>query len=389
MSAKHAVKAGLGACAAIAGAFVATAVVTYQYAANNADRPRWVHSLNFVQAHGKTYLKTPTGGFPDHPGELSLRTTHGGLIRLSPPVTSPGGEFTFREVTPTVQQPSMIPTTGAFTGHLGETPGDFGLTWEDCVVGGSPAWRVQPNTPPADVSVWAIHLHGHGSRRSQTLRSVTTLSNQGATSLVPTGRTSHDHAHPSRRSTLGREEWKDLRAAHDYALRNGATHILYVGWSLGAIHALRIITHHSRENVAGAIFVSPAVDIAEAITASLHRLRIPKLLALAIALLGGLLHGAHPGWTIKDELHSLARDPIPMLILQGEADRTVPFEITSRVLSAAGLRPQIQRFAKANHTLEYNADPELWEATIARWYSRHIQAQRQFEENSQQEELNS
>lgn len=326
-----------------------------------------------VRGHGRSgtreYLDFDPDGFAAHPGRLSMRAASGGeLVVLGPPVV---GTVARRTVERGDAARIVLDAKGRLSGHLGETPADFGYASEDATIGGLPAWVIPP--PSAGNGVWVIHVHGLGSSRSQCLRGVAAFAALGCTSLLPTYRTSLDLTPTPGRSHLGVTEWQDIEAARRYALDHGARRVLFVGWSLGASIVLRTIDECAAERTAGALLVSPALDWPAIITAQLRRAGCPGFLARWLPHTVNLIRPRGEPvirWRDMPAAYMHKHPSIPTMIFHGTEDHSVPVELSRSFVSRQIQPAEIVEFDGAGHTLEWNSAPQLWNESVQAWCRR-------------------
>ncbi|MGY4541347.1 pimeloyl-ACP methyl ester carboxylesterase [Arthrobacter sp. UYNi723] len=308
-------------------------------------------------------------GFVAHPGRLSMRAVSGGdLLILGPPEES-GGKI--RRVIEK-GDPARLreDRKGQLSGHLGESPADFGLKFTSVTVGEQSVWEILGDADKSS-DVWVIHVHGLGSQRSQVLRGVPTFTSMGFTSLVPTYRTSLDggaEAPPA--SHLGLSEWRDIEPVQRYALSRGAKRIIYVGWSLGASIVLQVIRNAPASEVAGAVLVSPALDWRAIILSALASAGAPR--PLARWMLSGFNLFRSKGepairWRDLPATSPATDTKVPTMVIHGSADRSIPVDL-SRIYAAR--QPDgisMVEFPEAHHTLEWNAAPGKWNDAVQTW----------------------
>ena len=266
--------------------------------------------------------------------------------------------------------------TISWTGVHFPTPTSAGLRAEEIAVptelGPTPAWRVDAGNG----EVWAVHIHGMGSTRAGTLRGVQVATSAGLTSLVPTYRnTAEGIHHGSGRSTLGLDEARDVEPALEYALAHGARRIVLFGWSMGASIALQLADlPRWRKHVVGVVADSPVLDWRATLEANCSRAGLPswsahlaypwlthRLLARTVGLDRAVDLDALD-WTSPDRLK------IPLLILQGTADQSTPWQVAAEVDEA---NPMVGlELFDADHTLSWNSAPERWRADTTNWLSK-------------------
>lgn len=270
---------------------------------------------------------------------------------------------------------------GRLTGWFYLTPADLGVPFEEVAIatplGDAPAWLI----PPADAARdrWAIHVHGRAVRRPETLRAVPVFREAGFTSLVVSYRNDNE-APPSDdfRYALGDREWLDVDAAMRYAVDNGATQIVLVGWSMGGATVLQALTRSAvGDRVAGVVLESPVVDWIAALDFQVRLRRLPVFVRSFVIVLfksrwGRVFTGLAEPLDI-DRLDFVTRAKEldrPVLILHSDDDGFVP-STASRALAIA--RPDIvsyEAFEVARHTKLWNYDRARWEGAIGGWLAK-------------------
>ncbi|BCW83960.1 hypothetical protein NicSoilE8_16330 [Arthrobacter sp. NicSoilE8] len=270
---------------------------------------------------------------------------------------------------------------GIWSGYVYSKPEQLGLPYQDVEIpvdnGVAPAWRFDPFAGVVTPGVWAIHIHGMGGRRAGTLRGIPVARRLGLTSLVVTFRNDGD-APPSYdgRYSLGQGEWRDVEAAINYAISNGAERIVLFGWSLGAAIALQTAALSPNcSRVAGMVLDAPVFDWRTTLAANAKAAGLPQPL---VHLGFGILRSKALRWVTGlaepiclDSLDWLTRAmelKKPILVLHGSKDDTTPFEASRK---AASLRPDLVslvEFQAEGHSLEWNVDPEKWERSVADWF---------------------
>lgn len=236
--------------------------------------------------------------------------------------------------------------------------------------GPCPVWRID-----GDLSTWAIHIHGLGSTRAGTLRSVLAATEHGYTSLVVSYRnTTEGPRVGTGRSTLGHTETADVDEAIGYAVRRGAQRIVLFGWSMGAAIALQIADHPRHQGLIAALVLdSPVLDWAEVIKANCTRGGLPAVagnLAFPWLTLAPLsrtvgLPGSIPlrsfDWSAR-----AADLATPTLILHGARDDSVPIRLSRALRHARPDLVELEAF-DAGHSLCWNTDPERWQNAVTNW----------------------
>ncbi|MWV29548.1 alpha/beta hydrolase family protein [Rathayibacter iranicus] len=296
------------------------------------------------------------------------------------PIVRAGAEGIERALTLDVDASS--PAAGSLSRPIGNvfaTARDVDDRAREVVVrtelGEAPAWLFPGESDAAHT--WAIHIHGILSGRDATFRSVHTLRNTGYTSLVPSFRGDGEGPPaPLGAFTLGQTEWPDIEAAITFAVAQGAQRIVIVGWSSGASMALRLATDSAhRSSIAGLILISPVLSWRNSVLYSAMNVGIPRIVAAAaIAALSNSVFSRMLGSPISLDFGALdwtgegTSLPVPALVIHSEGDRTTPIRDT-RTFSEAHDKATLAVMDPAGHALEWNSDPERFEAIVRTWCS--------------------
>lgn len=250
----------------------------------------------------------------------------------------------------------------------GDPLSGLGIEFEDVSIAGElgdyPAWYV-----PGRRSTWFIFVHGNGMTRRDALRMLPTVVEAGFPVLVPTYRNDEGApSNPEDRLTYGKEEWRDLEAAVDYAMANGAEDVVLEGLSMGGAVVGAFLDESSRaEHVTGVILDAPMLDFEAAVEWQAEDERIPLVgLPLPFTLLNSAEYIAerrfNVDWEYTDYLEKGMLALPPTLLIHGTEDETVPVA-TSDAL--AELRPDAivdyWRVPNAGHIEAWNVDSEEYE----------------------------
>lgn len=266
---------------------------------------------------------------------------------------------------------------GRLTGWFYTSAEELGLPVEsvDVPVGGgsAPAWLFPA---PERTAHWAIHVHGRGARRQETLRAIGVFREKGYTSLAVSYRNDGDApASGDGRYGLGATEWNDVDAAIAFALERGAEHIVLFGWSMGGAIVLQTaIRSPHADSVRGIVLDSPVIDWVETLQYQAEGMKLPRpvtrgaLVLLDSAWANGLVGQDAPiglgalDFTVR--AHELST---PILLMHSDDDGYVPAGGSHRL---ADLRPDIVTFVpftEARHTKLWNYDRQRWTNAIASW----------------------
>ncbi|MFS0867463.1 alpha/beta hydrolase family protein [Microbacterium sp. 179-B 1A2 NHS] len=315
------------------------------------------------------------------PGRYGLFTTGTqDYLKLGTVLTADDATVT-RKLLTQIGADDRLSGAAAFSGWYFTRPEELHLPFESISVptslGPAPAW-VFPAPAPTDV--WAIHVHGRGTTRSESLRAVPVFHAAGITSLIASYRNDGE-APPSAGGTsaLGATEWSDIDQAIASARRRGARRVVLFGWSMGGAVVLQVALNSAhRDLIAGIVLDSPVVDWRQVLTHQARLMGLPGPLAkVALDALGRSWAGRLTGSDVAipfDELDLVSRAAeltSPTLILHSNGDDFVPPD-ASRLLHAA--RPELvefEEFEVAGHTKLWNYDEERWAAAVHGWLARH------------------
>ncbi|MEO5318154.1 alpha/beta fold hydrolase [Arthrobacter sp. CC3] len=269
---------------------------------------------------------------------------------------------------------------GIWSGYVYATPEPLGLPYSDVQIpvenGMAPAWNFTPTDASRDASTWAIHIHGLGGSKAGALRGVPVADRLGYTSLVVSLRNDRDSPGSSDgRYHLGLTEWHDVEAAVSYAVGQGARQIVLFGWSLGASIALQLAASSEfRDLIARLVLNAPVVDWSGTLVANARSSGLPSWVArLGLQMLG--LAGARWVTGLDAPLDFLALDflaradelSVPILVIHNEGDRSTPFAISREFVSRRPELATLLTFPHAEHTQEWNSDPDGWDAAVENW----------------------
>ena len=333
-----------------------------------------VRLCNVVESSHGVSVVISSSRLSNHPGQLLLwdqQRKHS--VLLGSPESVPDGVAMIHRGLLS-EKPIDLHTwkQGFLYGHIGQTPADIGLTYEEVSIGPNafPAWEVRSAVTSRSAERWAIHIHGLGGARNQVLRGLPVFARNGYRSLVPTYDVSLDLRSRRKQSTLGFREWRAIAEAEDYAVRQGATQIVYVGWSFGALLALRVRHERHSPLVRGLVLISPALNWHRLIPRAMSRAGLPDLI---VRLIMARFNGVIPRWGTpkaawEEENHFLSTvAPLPMLVTHGDADLTVPLDHARETIQALVGPVKFVSFPEAQHGLEWNSNPTLWESTVEDW----------------------
>jgi alpha-beta hydrolase superfamily lysophospholipase len=267
---------------------------------------------------------------------------------------------------------------GRLSGWFHLSPRDLPFAYQDVRIetplGPAPAWLIPAGGGTG--TRWVINVHGRAVRRSETLRAVPPFRAAGYTSLLASYRNDGDAPRSDDyRYALGDREWQDIEAAMQYAVDNGATELVLMGWSMGGATVLQALTRSPLGSyVRGVVLESPVVDWIATLDFQAALRRLPGVVRWGVVQLfrhrwGGLFTGlAEPLDLDRLDFVRRARElDVPILIMHSDDDGFVP-STSSRALAVA--RPDIVTYVPfdvARHTKLWNYDQDRWENAISDW----------------------
>jgi pimeloyl-ACP methyl ester carboxylesterase len=239
-------------------------------------------------------------------------------------------------------------------------------------LGPAAAWQVEG---PRDT--WVILVHGYNAARTETLRTLATVSHEGYPALSITYR--NDPGAPRSPDGLrhwGATEWRDLEAATRYALAQGAGGVVLAGFSMGgAVVTSFLLESPLASRVRGVVLDSPALDLGEVIDhgaadRDLPVLGTPVPPALTVVAKGiaGLRYDLD--WAELDYLDRAGRLAAPMLVLQQNGDPTVPVAVSEQLAAARSDLVTFERFAGDGHVQAWNTDRARYERAVRAFLER-------------------
>jgi hypothetical protein len=239
-----------------------------------------------------------------------------------------------------------------------------GIDFEEVVVPGdlgiNPAWLIDGTR-----DTWVIIAHGKGiDERKQALRMIPTLHDAGYPVLVISYRNDEGAAaSDSGRYTWGLEEWRDVEAALQFGLVQGAEEFVIMGYSMGgAVTASFLHETDLIGRVRGVILDSPVLDLEEVVDTEAAERGVPAFFTAGSKAIARLRFGLD--WPQLDHVARANEFDIPMLLMHGTADGTVPVASSDDFAAA---RPDIviyERFEGADHAYLWNVDPTRYATAV-------------------------
>jgi alpha-beta hydrolase superfamily lysophospholipase len=235
---------------------------------------------------------------------------------------------------------------------------------------------------PGRTDTWAILVHGKDANPRETMRLGAILSETGVSVLAIAHRNDIGQpGDPSGYHRYGVTEWEDLEGAVDYSLSQGADRVILGSFSTGGAIVLSFLEHSDRaDRISSVILDSPNIDFGATVDHVAARRKIPLIglpvpppLTWVAKTIGSFRFGVD--WGEIDYIDRSESLEVPILILHGVEDPSVPIE-TSRELAAR--QPDLVtlvEFEGAKHIQSWNADPERYREAVLDFLARVVRTQ--------------
>ncbi|NNF63862.1 MAG: alpha/beta fold hydrolase [Acidimicrobiia bacterium] len=241
-----------------------------------------------------------------------------------------------------------------------------GVAFEDVVVSGDvgffPAWLV-----PGRSTTWVIFVHGKGvDERRQVLRSLPALRETGMPILAATYR-NDDNAPRSESGfrSWGLSEWRDIEAAMDFGLLQGAEDFVLIGHSGGA-EIISTLLHESEKVglVRSVVFDSPVLSLETVADEIFERRNVPSVFRSFAKRLVSLRFNID--WARLDQVERAAEFDVPILIFHGTEDEIAPIEVSEAMAAAIPDLVTLEQ-TDTGHLYSWNRDPVRYEEVLLRF----------------------
>lgn len=229
-------------------------------------------------------------------------------------------------------------------------------------LGDAPAWFV-----PGDRDTWIVAVHGRNASPGESLRALPTYHEAGYPVLAVTHRNDIGApASPDGYHHLGDSEWRDVEAAIDYALDEGAKKVVLHGWSMGgAVTMTTLRRMEAPDRVAGVILDSPVLDW----NSTLDKQGGQRFLPAPITGLAKSFAQWRAGFDLADlDQRAFAPDlETPTLLFADTADETV--EVSATLDFAAAAPEDLLTLVKTSsgHTSSWNEDPGAYASQLEKF----------------------
>lgn len=248
---------------------------------------------------------------------------------------------------------------------------DLGIPFEDLRLAG-PEGTLRAWFVPGDSGTAVLILHGR--RRGElieTLRMIGPLHEQGLPTLALAYR-NHDQSDPSSDGFYhyGADEWQDALVGVRELAARGADRVILYGLSMGGAVALETVKRWTGDlpELVGVILDSPLIDAYDVIELGAVKsgLPLPAQLTKLALFVAGLRTGVD--FTQLSQARTAATIPVPVMVIAGEADSTVPIAAVDRFTDAVRTPLTYLRLEGVEHVDAWNHDPQSY----AQWLRTFI-----------------
>jgi uncharacterized protein len=239
-------------------------------------------------------------------------------------------------------------------------------------LGPAPAWLVGGRR-----DTWVILVHGYNAARTETLRTLATVTRLGYPALAVSYRNDPGAPHsPDGLRRWGATEWRDLEAATRYAVGHGAGGVVLAGFSMGgAVVTSFLLSSPLAARVRGVVLDAPALDLGAVIDRGAVDRDLPVLGTPVPPALTEVAKGIaglrwHLDWGQLDYVDRAGRLATPMLVFHQTGDPTVPVAISEALAAARPDLVTLERFGGDGHGQSWNVDRPRYERALRAFLER-------------------
>jgi len=224
-----------------------------------------------------------------------------------------------------------------------------------------------------------VLVHGNGADRTEALRLLPALSEAGYPTLVPTyrndvGSSPSDGAHHG----FGRDEWRDVAAAVDFALSSGAKDVVLIGFgSGGSIVGTYLYEGRAAERVVAVVLDAPVLSLGVSVDEAWESAQVPGFIVGWAKAFATFRYGVD--WAELDHVDRVADWAPPVLIVHGREDDESPLRASAEFATARVDSTLLLTFPGATYGASWNTDPERYESALIDFLAEHAAGDSEFD----------
>ncbi|HCI85991.1 MAG TPA: hypothetical protein DHV68_04010 [Dehalococcoidia bacterium] len=243
---------------------------------------------------------------------------------------------------------------------------DYVEVFIEAPLGDIGAWLVE-----VDSDAWVILVHGRTSNRDSSLKILDDLYELNVNSLTIDYRNDED-APPSESGyyDFGVTEWEDLEAAVQYALDDGAQEIILVGYSMGGGVVVNYqLRSPLSQHTNALILEAPMLNFGRTVDKGAQERSVPYPITAVAKTLASFRFGVD--WGAIDYLSRADEIDVPVLLMHGEEDDTVPLETSIEFAEALPNLVEFHAYPEVGHVAIWNWHPDEYEELVTEFIERH------------------
>jgi len=233
-------------------------------------------------------------------------------------------------------------------------------------LGQFPAWFIEGSN-----NTWLIVVHGKkDAPPREALRSYTVLpavAEFGIPALIISYRNDEGApASPDGFHRYGQTEWQDLQGAVLYAIEHGAEQLILMGYSMGGAMILNFLYQSQlADKVVGIILDAPMLNFGATVDFGTMQLGVPLFFSALGKYISALRFDIN--WEDLNYISRVDQLTLPLLLFHGDADTTVPIEISDSLATRWLGMLTYAPIHGATHIRSWNVNPDLYEKEVSRF----------------------
>ena len=225
----------------------------------------------------------------------------------------------------------------------------------------------------ADGAPLEIHCHGYKGNATRDFCGAYKIACEAGHNVLLIDQRCHGKSE-GHTITFGILERQDVQGWIRYANeRFGNVPIILCGVSMGAATVLMVSGMELPKNVKGVIADCPYDAPSNIIKKVLGQdMGMPVGIVYPLIRMGGLLYGKFD--LDKDSpVEAVKRANIPILLIHGDDDRFVPYDMSKNIYAAASEKISFHTILGAGHALNYVTAPVEYKAAVLAYYEKCLQ----------------